>query len=136
MFGDCWPAARGADCDVATEASVRAAGRRREAVAIAVVRRAVREKRAADMAGCGFWEYGAEYNQEPDVGKTNCRCSSALGAVPLRTGGSGGAWVRERVGGGRRAAFSLVMSCAERSGLEGLVISRGKSVPLGLGTLS
>lgn len=54
MFGGCWPAARGADCDVATEASVRATGRRREAVAIVVVRRAVRERRVADMAGCEF----------------------------------------------------------------------------------
>lgn len=44
--------------------------------------------------------------------------------------GCGRRWAK---GGGRR---SLVMSCAERSGLEGLVISRGKSVPLGLGTLS
>lgn len=83
---------------------MRAAGRRREAVAITVVRRAVRERRAADMAGCGFWEHGVEYNQEPGVGKTNCRCSSALGAVPLRTGVRG-AWVREREGEGRRAAF-------------------------------
>lgn len=52
MFGACLPATGGADCEVATEASARAVGRKREAVV--AERRAVRERREADMAGCGF----------------------------------------------------------------------------------
>lgn len=52
MFGAFWPAAAGADCEVATEASVRSVGRRKEAVV--AERRAVRERRETDMVGCGL----------------------------------------------------------------------------------
>lgn len=52
MFGACSPATGGVDCEVATEASVRTVGRKREAVV--AERSAVRERREADMAGCGF----------------------------------------------------------------------------------
>lgn len=55
------------------------------------------------------------------------------GGRRMRGEGAGVGW------GGQRAASGEgvrgVMSCV-RSGLEGLVISRGKSAPLGLGTLS
>lgn len=65
--------------------------------------------------------------------------------MPLRAVGWGGEGASGRVGeaSGRarqRAASGVrgVMSCVRSGvgGLEGLVISRGKSVPLGLGTLS
>lgn len=74
------------------------------------------------------------YNQESGV--LSCRGDelqmqlSALGAVPLRMDvGGQGRWARSeerRAKGGERRLL-------ERSGLEGRVISRGKS---GLGTLS
>lgn len=50
-------------------------------------------------------------------------------------GRAGEASGRARAKSGERRPWGDVLR-AERSGLEGLVISRGKSVPLGLGTLS